>query len=92
MGLPFTGTKAVFKERLRGALETEDETNAESLTNELIDAIKKTELQRRLEELSLKTTGYKKDLQNRLKAALEISENYEETGEREESVNGDSNY
>lgn len=86
MDLPTTGTKAVLRERLRGALEPEEDPDVEDLTCEKIDAMKKAELQRRLEVLSLKATGNKKELQDRLKAALELNEKEEEDEDEEEDL------
>ena len=87
-GLPLTGSKAVLRERLRGALETEEtEENYEVFTNEQVNAMKKDELVNRLRELSLKTTGNKGDLRIRLKAALEIGDEEEEDQEDDNHSN-----
>lgn len=66
-----TDSKAVLRERLRGALKTEkqDEVNKEVLTKEQMDAMKKIGLVSRLRDLSLKTTGKTEELRIRLKSA-----------------------
>lgn len=82
--LPTTGSRAVLRERLRGAAEQiQDDSNNDKLTNKDVNAMKKTELVGRLRELSLLTTGKKEELRIRLKSALEIRED-ESTDEEEE--------
>lgn len=76
LNLAITRSRSVLRERLLGALTPEQED--ENLTCEIINAMKKADLVQRLASLSLKTTGNKKELQNRLKAALDLTEDNED--------------
>lgn len=84
-GLSLTGSKAHLRERLRGALETAPPEKDEfKLTSKQIEAMKKTELVNKLNELSLKSSGNKDELKTRLKAALEIDDEVESLEDEEE--------
>lgn len=89
--LPITGGRSVLRERLKGVLMDDDETNQEELTNSQVNAMKKPELVNRLRELSLKTTGKKDELRSRLKAALEINEDESDDETEEGSEDGNDN-
>ena len=67
-----TGSRAVIRERLRGALEDTEETNNGRNEQFDVDTLSKNEHVALLRELSLKTTSNQPELRARLKAASEL--------------------
>ena len=94
LGLPLSGSKAILREKLRGATEDDNVESDDEVDNDLngaqIDAMPKAELVERLRGLSLKVTGKKADLCIRFKSDLAI-QSEELSNEGDEDSNDEQN-